>query len=187
MHTCTCFLVANAETERERERERKRERERERERERDGICHTPHQAYKCNTRSFFWWIRAQDRSPHAPGGSKNASGPVGIPLKKCASGVSCRNFVKELMILFHRTAAAPWGHVAPIIKKSSTGDSSSFSTPTAVRRRSIFVAALDGIRIWYLPPPGTQERRTHVQSLKEQDTQTVKFLQTPYLHQTYQT
>ena len=37
----------------------------------------------------------------------------------------CRNFVKELVILFHRTAAAPWGHVASIIKKSSTGDSSS--------------------------------------------------------------
>ena len=38
----------------------------------------------------------------------------------------CRNFVKELVILFHRTSAAPWGHVASIIKKSSTGDSSSY-------------------------------------------------------------
>ena len=37
------------------------------------------------------------------------------------------------MILFHRTAAAPWGHVASIIKRSSTGDSLSFgSTPTTV-------------------------------------------------------
>ena len=27
------------------------------------------------------------------------------------------------MILFHRSAAAPWGHVASIIKKSPTGDS----------------------------------------------------------------
>ena len=35
----------------------------------------------------------------------------------------CGNFVKELVILFHRTAAAPWGHVAYIIKRSSTGDS----------------------------------------------------------------
>ena len=38
---------------------------------------------------------------------------------------NCRNFVKELVILFHRTAVAPWGHVASIIKKSYTGDSSS--------------------------------------------------------------
>ena len=30
----------------------------------------------------------------------------------------CRNFVKELVILFHRTAAAPWGHVASIIKRA---------------------------------------------------------------------
>ena len=28
----------------------------------------------------------QSRSPHAPGGPKNASGPVGIPLKRGASG-----------------------------------------------------------------------------------------------------
>ena len=34
---------------------------------------------------------------------------------------------------------------------------------------------------WYLPPPGTQERRTHVLSLKEQDTHTVKFQQAFYL------
>ena len=51
--------------------------------------------------------------------------------------IYCRNFVKELVILFHRTAAAPWGHVASIIKKSPTRDSSSISTPTAVSRRSI--------------------------------------------------
>ena len=31
---------------------------------------------------FFRWVRAQGRSPHTPGISKNASGPVGIPLKK---------------------------------------------------------------------------------------------------------
>ena len=49
----------------------------------------------------------------------------------------CRNFGKELVILFHRTAAAPWGHVASIIKRSSTGDSPSFgSTPTTVSNRS---------------------------------------------------
>ncbi len=80
---------------------------------------------------------------------------------------SCRNFGKELVILFHRSAAAPWGHVASIIKKSPTGDSLSFgSTPTTVST-------------------GTQERRTHVLSLKEQDTHTVKFQQAFYLQTNY--
>ena len=41
-----------------------------------------------------------------------------------------RNFGKELVILFHQTAAAPWGHVASIIKRSSTGDSLSFGSTT---------------------------------------------------------
>ena len=71
----------------------------------------------------------------------------------------CRNFGKELVILFHRTAAAPWGHMAFIIKKRSTGDSSSISTPTAV-----FVAALDDIRSWYLPLARTRERWMHMLS-----------------------
>ena len=39
---------------------------------------------------------------------------------------ACRNFVKELVILFHRISAAPWRHVTSIIKKSSTGYSSSY-------------------------------------------------------------
>ena len=83
---------------------------------------------------------------------------------------TCRNFGKELVILFHRTAAAPWGHVASIIKRSSTGDSLSFcSTPTTVSIRSI-IAAFDGIRILVPSTTGIQERRTHVLSLKEQDT-----------------
>ena len=43
---------------------------------------------------------------------------------------SCRNFGKELVILFHRTAAAPCGHVVSIIKRSSTGDSLSFGSTT---------------------------------------------------------
>ena len=42
----------------------------------------------------------------------------------------CRNFGKELVILFHLTVAAPWGHVASIIKRSSTGDSLSFGSTT---------------------------------------------------------
>ena len=97
----------------------------------------------------------------------------------------CRNFGKELVNLFHRSAAAPWGHMASIIKKSPTGDSLSFdSTTTTVSIRSI-VAALDGIRILVPLTTGTQERRTHVLSLKEHDTHTVKFQQAFYL-QTYQ-
>ena len=32
-------------------------------------------------KAILRWFRAQDRSPHAPGSSKNASGHVGIPLK----------------------------------------------------------------------------------------------------------
>ena len=49
----------------------------------------------------------------------------------------CRNFVKELVIVFHRTAAPPWGHVASIIKKSSTEILPLFPTTTAVSNRSI--------------------------------------------------
>ena len=41
-----------------------------------------------------------------------------------------RNFGKELVILFHRSAAAPFGHEASIIKKSPTGDSLSFGSTT---------------------------------------------------------
>ena len=35
---------------------------------------------------FLRWVRAQGRSPNAPGIPKNPSGPVGIPLKRGASG-----------------------------------------------------------------------------------------------------
>ena len=35
---------------------------------------------------LFWWVRAQDWSPHAPGISKNANGPIGIPLIRGTSG-----------------------------------------------------------------------------------------------------
>ena len=59
----------------------------------------------------------------------------------------CRNFGKELVILFHRSTAAPCGHVASIIKKSPTGDSLSFgSTPTTVCIRYFSWQPLDGIR-----------------------------------------
>ena len=38
----------------------------------------------------------------------------------------CRNFVKELVILFHQISAAPWGHVVSTIKRAPTEDSSPF-------------------------------------------------------------
>ena len=37
-------------------------------------------------KGFFWWVRTQSRCLHAPGISKNAYGPVGIPLIRCALG-----------------------------------------------------------------------------------------------------
>ena len=36
---------------------------------------------------LFKWVRAQGRSPDTPGGSKNASGTVGIPLQRGTSGI----------------------------------------------------------------------------------------------------
>ena len=63
----------------------------------------------------------------------------------------------ELVILFHRTAAAPWGHVASIIKRSQLETLSRLvPLPTTVSIRSI-VAALDGIRI--LVPSTTRDPR----------------------------
>ena len=46
-------------------------------------------------------------------------------------------FFKELLILFHRISAVPWGHVASTMKRAPTEDSSSFPTSTAVSNRSI--------------------------------------------------
>ena len=54
----------------------------------------------------------------------------------------CRNFGKELVILFHRSAAAPWGHVVSIMKKSPTGDSLSLLVPLLqLLAQVVFVAA----------------------------------------------
>ena len=36
--------------------------------------------------AFLRWVQAQGRTPHAPGILKNIMGPVGIPLKRGASG-----------------------------------------------------------------------------------------------------
>ena len=50
-----------------------------------GICLPPHQPDEYGARPFFRWVRAQRRSPDTPGIPKNASGPVGILLKRSAS------------------------------------------------------------------------------------------------------
>ena len=42
-----------------------------------GIWWLPHPTGMCGTRPFFWWVRAQGRSPHAPG---IFGIPIGIPV-----------------------------------------------------------------------------------------------------------
>ena len=70
----------------------------------------------------------------------------------------CRNFGKELVILFHRSAAAPWVTWRPLLKKRAPQEILSLLVPlpTTVSSRSI-VAALDGIRI--LVPSTTRDPR----------------------------
>ena len=78
---------------------------------------------------------------------------------------NCRNFVKELVILFHRTAVAPWGHVASIIKKELHSRFFLYFPLLPLLATGPFVAALDGKRIRYLVPPArSQERQTHLLS-----------------------
>ena len=71
-------------------------------------------------------------------------------------------FVKELVILFHRISAAPWGHVAYTIKRTPTEDSSSFFPLLPLLATGPFIAALDGKRIWYLQhqPGAKSDERT---------------------------
>ena len=52
----------------------------------NGICRTLHQTSEYGSRPFLRRVRALDHSPDVPGISKNASGPVGIRLKRSASG-----------------------------------------------------------------------------------------------------
>ena len=47
--------------------------------------HTPPNGHVWH-KAFFWWVQVQDRIPHAPGISKNAYGPIGIPLIEDAPG-----------------------------------------------------------------------------------------------------
>ena len=49
-----------------------------------GILWPPHLTGMCSTRPFLW-VRVQGCSPHEPGISKNAYGPVVIPLIRSAS------------------------------------------------------------------------------------------------------
>ena len=42
---------------------------------------------QCGTSPFFRWVWVQGCSPDTPGSSKNALSPVGIPLKRCTSGM----------------------------------------------------------------------------------------------------
>ena len=77
--------------------------------------------------------------------------------------LNCRNFVKELVILFHQISAVPWGHGVHY-KKSDNWRFPLFLPLPPLLATSPFVAALDGKRIWYLPPARTQERWTHVLS-----------------------
>ena len=75
----------------------------------------------------------------------------------------CRNFVKELVILFHRTAAAPWGYVASIIKKELHWRFFLYFPLPPLLATGPFIAALDGKCIRYLLPPArSQERRTEL-------------------------
>ena len=57
-----------------------RERERERERERYLLCTSPNR--RVRNKGFLRWIWAQGRTPDTADFPKNASGPVGIPLKR---------------------------------------------------------------------------------------------------------
>ena len=94
--------------------------------------------------------------------------------------VNCRNFVKELVILFHRLSASPWGHVASIIKRATTEDSPSFcSTPTAVSNRSIRSSPW---RQTYLVPSTSQDpRATNAPAELKGTGHTAKFQQAFYL------
>ena len=51
-----------------------------------SIYRKPHQTSEYGTRSSFKLVQVQGRSPDTPGKHKNASGPIGIPLKWGASG-----------------------------------------------------------------------------------------------------
>ena len=45
-----------------------------------GVCFSPHLMGKCGTRPYFWWVRVQGQSPHAPSILRNANAPSAFPL-----------------------------------------------------------------------------------------------------------
>ena len=51
-----------------------------------GICRTSHRPDESGTRLLFTWVQTQGRWQDTRTGSKNASGPVSIPLKRGTSG-----------------------------------------------------------------------------------------------------
>ena len=76
----------------------------------------------------------------------------------------CRNSVKELVILFHRISAAPWGSRGIHYKNIYDWRFSLFLPLPPLLATGPFVAALDGKRIWYLLPARNQEWRMHMLS-----------------------
>ena len=67
-----------------------------------GICPPSHLPNEYGTRPFLRWVRVQGRSSHVPGISKNASDPVGIPLKETPQ---CRAINPK----YKSGWTAPWG------------------------------------------------------------------------------
>ena len=51
-----------------------------------AICRSPDQTGEFGKRPFLSWVRALGSIAETPSGCKNTSGPVGIPLKRGASG-----------------------------------------------------------------------------------------------------
>ena len=88
-------------------------------------------------------------------------------------------FVKELVILFHRISATPWGHVVSIIKRAHQEILPLFSTPTAVSNRSIRSSPW---RQTYLVPSTSEEpRATNARAELKGIGHTAKFQQAFYL------
>ena len=107
-----------------------------------SICCSPHLTGNCGTRPFFKWVRAQDRSPHAPGISKNAYGTVGIPypgrLSHRAMNPTRPKGVKAL-------GKAPWGRR----KSPGTETHSARSVPQITRPAKVLPGSWRGSdRYW---------------------------------------
>ena len=92
----------------------------------------------------------------------------------------CRNFVKELVILFHRRSAAPWGHVASIIKKRAPLEILPLtSSPTAVSNRSFRSSPWRQTDL--VPSTSQDPRATNARAELKGTEHTAKFQQAFYL------